>query len=125
MVKHRARASFFLMGDFLVNPRFQPLVQRIVHEGHYLGPHADKHLLYYAWDDGKLTRVVEAFAADLANLDKVARFGVDRPHYFLGRTSTGTLLHIGAGRTAWKVSLPSRRTAGRSRRQRLSIRPRG
>jgi len=85
LAKHRARASFFLTGDFLVNPRFQPLVQRIVREGHFLGPHSDKHVLYCAWDKGKRTLVArEAFATDLRdNLEKIARFGVNRPHYFL------------------------------------------
>ena len=85
LAKHRARASFFLTGDFLANPRFEPLVRRIVKEGHYLGPHSDKHLLYCTWDQGRKTLVAkEAFAADLrANLEKIARFGVDRPRYFL------------------------------------------
>ena len=85
LAKHGARASFFLTGDFLVNPRFQPLVRRIVRDGHYLGPHSDKHLLYCAWDKGKKTLITrEAFATDLGdNLEKIARFGVDRPLYFL------------------------------------------
>src|SRR6516165_1176363 len=46
LAKHHARATFFLTGDFLDNPRFGSLVQRIVAEGHGLGPHSDKHLLY-------------------------------------------------------------------------------
>ena len=66
LAKHCARASFFLTGDFLANPRFEPLVRRIVKEGHYLGPHSDKHLLYCTWDQGRKTLVAkEAFAADL------------------------------------------------------------
>jgi endoglucanase len=83
--KRGARASFFLTGDFLVNPRFQPLVRRIVDEGHYLGPHSDKHLLYCEWNPGKKTLVSKkTFTTDLrANLEKIARLGVDRPRYFL------------------------------------------
>jgi peptidoglycan/xylan/chitin deacetylase (PgdA/CDA1 family) len=85
LAKHKAKASFFLTGDFLANSRFQPLIKRIVDEGHYLGPHSDKHLLYCTWDQGRKTLVSRAaFAADLgANLEKIARFGVDRPRYFL------------------------------------------
>ena len=85
LAKRRARASFFLTGDFLANPQFQPLVRRIVDEGHYLGPHSDKHLLYCEWGAGKKTLVSrETFTTDLrANLEKIARFGVDRPRYFL------------------------------------------
>src|SRR5580700_2342850 len=44
LAKHHAKASFFVTGDFLDNPQFQPLAKRIVKEGHYLGPHSDKHL---------------------------------------------------------------------------------
>jgi peptidoglycan/xylan/chitin deacetylase (PgdA/CDA1 family) len=83
--RHRARASFFLTGDFLANPEFEPLVRRLVAEGHYLGPHSDKHLLYCDWSPRK-TRLVsrETFEADLrANLVKIARLTPERPAYFL------------------------------------------
>jgi peptidoglycan/xylan/chitin deacetylase (PgdA/CDA1 family) len=85
LAKHKARAAFFLTGDFLANPEFKPLIRRIVDEGHFLGPHSDKHLLYCTWDKSKKTLVSrEAFAADMRdNLEKLARFGVDQPRYFL------------------------------------------
>lgn len=81
----RARGSFFLTGDFLANPRFAPLVKRIVAEGHYLGPHSDKHLLYCEWEPPRKRLVSRAeFDADLsANLRKIARFTPERPVYFL------------------------------------------
>jgi endoglucanase len=85
LARHQAKASFFLTGDFLANPRFQPLVRRLVRDGHYLGPHSDKHLLYCDWGSDKKTLVTEEqFTADVrANLDKIARLGGDRPRYFL------------------------------------------
>ncbi|WP_337175211.1 polysaccharide deacetylase family protein [Paludisphaera sp.] len=85
LARHRARGSFFLTGDFLANPRFEPLVKRIVAEGHYLGPHSDKHLLYCDWGpDRKRLVSRETFDADLsANLAKVARFAPEPPVYFL------------------------------------------
>jgi peptidoglycan/xylan/chitin deacetylase (PgdA/CDA1 family) len=85
LARHQARASFFLTGDFLANPEFQPIVRRIVRDGHYLGPHSDKHLLYCEWTADKKTLVTrEQFTADLrANLDKIATLGLDRPRYFL------------------------------------------
>ena len=85
LAKHKARASFFLTGDFLANPEFKPLIRRIVDEGHFLGPHSDKHLLYCTWDKSKKTLVSrEAFTADLRdNLEKLARFGVHQPRDFL------------------------------------------
>lgn len=80
LAKHHAKASFFVTGDFLVNPQFELLVRRIVKEGHYLGPHSDKHLLYCPWDGPKKTLVTRAeFEADLnRNLDKIVRLGVPR-----------------------------------------------
>jgi endoglucanase len=77
---HHARASFFLTGDFLANPEFKPLVSRIIKEGHYLGPHSDKHLLYCPWNGPKKTLVSrEVFTSDLeSNLRKIEGFGVQR-----------------------------------------------
>ena len=78
--RHHARASFFLTGDFLRRPAFAALVQRIVAEGHYLGPHSDRHLLCCAWEAGARTLVTrEAFGRDLDdNLREIERFGVAR-----------------------------------------------
>jgi len=80
LAKHRAKASFFFTGDFLANPDFRSLVRRVVADGHYLGPHSDKHLLYCDWDKMDRTLVTrEQFRADLnANLKWIGRFGVDR-----------------------------------------------
>jgi len=85
--KHKGKGSFFFMGDFLTNTSFQPLIRRIVKEGHYLGPHSDKHVLYCPWEGPKKTLVTHAeFQADLqSNLDKIDRFSIARPQirYFL------------------------------------------
>jgi peptidoglycan/xylan/chitin deacetylase (PgdA/CDA1 family) len=78
--RHHAHASFFLTGDFLRNPEFRSLVRRIIEEGHYIGPHSDKHLLYCSWEAEKKTLVSrEEFRLDLeANLRELERFGVHR-----------------------------------------------
>jgi peptidoglycan/xylan/chitin deacetylase (PgdA/CDA1 family) len=85
--KHNGKGSFFFTGDFLTNTSFKPLVQRVVKEGHYLGPHSDKHLLYCPWEGPKKTLVTHAeFEADLrSNLEKIGRFGIPRSQirYFL------------------------------------------
>ncbi len=85
--KHNGKGSFFFTGDFLTNTSFKPLVQRLVKEGHYLGPHSDKHLLYCPWEGPKKTLVTHAeFEADLgSNLGKIGRFGIPRSQirYFL------------------------------------------
>jgi peptidoglycan/xylan/chitin deacetylase (PgdA/CDA1 family) len=73
-------AAFFFTGDFLRNPRFREAVDRLVAQGHYLGPHSDKHLLYCDWTPERATLVPrDRFRADLeANLAEIERFGVAR-----------------------------------------------
>jgi len=84
---HKGKGSFFLTGDFLANTNFGPFIRRIVQEGHYLGPHSDKHVLYCPWDGPKKTLVTrEEFRADLAaNLQKIEEAGFSRVQlrYFL------------------------------------------
>jgi peptidoglycan/xylan/chitin deacetylase (PgdA/CDA1 family) len=77
--KHNARASFFLTGVFLDQPKFSGLLDRIVGEGHYLGPHSDQHLLYCAWEKPYRTLLAEEeFVSDLmANIAKTARRGFE------------------------------------------------
>src|ERR1039457_2950579 len=85
--KHKGKGAFFFTGEFLTNSNFKPLIQRIVREGHYLGPHSDKHVLYCPWEGPKKTLVTHAeFQADLlSNLGKIERFGIPRSQirYFL------------------------------------------
>ncbi len=78
-------ASFFPHGDFYENPAFAPLIKRLQADGHYLGPHSGKHLLYCDWkkrDSLLVTR--PQFEADLdMNLRAMARLGLPEPHWFL------------------------------------------
>lgn len=79
LAAHRARASFFLTGVFLRTPAFAPLVQRMVREGHLVGPHSDQHLLLCPWTGPKVSLVTRAeFDADLrANVGALQPFGID------------------------------------------------
>jgi len=85
--RHRAHGSFFFTGDFLTNAAFAPLICRVVSEGHYLGPHSDKHVLYADWDKPEKTLVTQKeFRRDLdANLKKISAIGMERADvkYFL------------------------------------------
>ncbi len=45
----KAKGSFFFTGNLYRNKSFQPILARIIKDGHYLGPHSDKHLLYCDW----------------------------------------------------------------------------
>ncbi len=80
LARHGAKASFFLTGDFLRNAPFAPLVRQMLTEGHYVGPHSDRHRLYCAWTPDRRTLLTRSeFEADLSdNLRELERFGVTR-----------------------------------------------
>lgn len=73
-------AAFFFTGDFYRNPAFAGLIAGLKADGHYLGAHSDRHLLYCAWEDRDSLLVSRAvFRADLAaNYREMARFGIRR-----------------------------------------------
>jgi peptidoglycan/xylan/chitin deacetylase (PgdA/CDA1 family) len=70
-------AGFFLTGNFLRTERFRPAVDRILAEGHYLGPHSDAHPLYCDWNERSRSLVTrQQFSADLqANLAAIRAIG--------------------------------------------------
>jgi peptidoglycan/xylan/chitin deacetylase (PgdA/CDA1 family) len=70
-------AGFFLTGNFLRNEQFRPAVDRMLAEGHYLGPHSDNHPLYCDWKDRDKSLVTKPeFADDLqANLAALSGVG--------------------------------------------------
>ena len=74
------RAGFFFTGDFYRRPEFAGIIRGLAADGHYLGPHSDKHLLYCPWDDREKTLIGRGeFRADIeANFREMARFGVAR-----------------------------------------------
>ena len=78
--KHSIKASFFLTGDFYRNPQFAHLVSILKEDGHYLGAHSDKHLLYCSWEKrDSLLITKEAFCRDvLDNYSAMERFGIKR-----------------------------------------------
>ena len=74
------RAGFFFTGDFFRSPANADLIRGLVADGHYLGPHSDKHLLYCPWENRSETIVTrEEFRADLlANYQIMETFGLRR-----------------------------------------------
>jgi len=85
--KKGVRASFFFTGDFYRTREFGGLIRGLVADGHYLGPHSDRHLLYCDWDDRGRTLVTrDEFRSDLlANYRELERFGItrDRAIFFI------------------------------------------
>jgi peptidoglycan/xylan/chitin deacetylase (PgdA/CDA1 family) len=76
----RIRAAFFFTGDFYRTPGNRDLIRGLRDDGHLLGPHSDKHLLYCDWTDRQKTLVTrEEFTADLqANFRAMEAFGIER-----------------------------------------------
>jgi len=74
------KAAFFFTGDFYRTPAFEGLIRGLAADGHYLGAHSDRHLLYCPWEDREKTLVSrEEFRADLeANFREMERFGIRR-----------------------------------------------
>ncbi|MCZ4243174.1 polysaccharide deacetylase family protein [Pedobacter punctiformis] len=76
----KVKASFFLTGNFYRNASFRSLITNLKKDGHYLGAHSDKHLLYCDWTkrDSLLVTQTE-FEEDLnANYREMAKFGISK-----------------------------------------------
>ncbi|HWP39326.1 MAG TPA: polysaccharide deacetylase family protein, partial [Tepidisphaeraceae bacterium] len=77
LARQNLRASFFVTGEFLRRNEHQHALQRMIADGHYLGPHSDSHPLYCSWEDRSTTLVTEAFfKCDLQkNIDDLRELG--------------------------------------------------
>lgn len=78
--QQKIKASFFLTGDFYRNKNFQTLIQQLKKDGHYLGAHSDKHLLYADWNRrDSLLVTKQQFKKDLLqNYAEMNRFGISK-----------------------------------------------
>jgi len=85
--KEKIKASLFLTGNFYRNKNFAPIILQLKQDGHYLGAHSDKHLLYCDWikrDSLLVSR--QQFETDLKQCYKeLAKKGISykQAHYFL------------------------------------------
>lgn len=80
--KNEVKASFFLTGDFIQN--YGQLVKDIENDGHFIGAHSDKHLLYNDWSKrDSLLHSSDKIRADISdNLQKLKYLGI-HPKYFM------------------------------------------
>ena len=78
----KVKASFFLTGDFVRNNR--GLVKDIAKNGHFIGAHSDKHLLYCDWTKrDSLLHPEEIIQEDIMNnLNALEELGI-QPKYFM------------------------------------------
>jgi endoglucanase len=85
--RHQVPGSFFLTGRFYRNPRFAPLIRKLVSEGHYLGAHSNQHLLYCDWEHrDSLLLSRDEFTEDLEmNYVAMSSYGISKQEapYFL------------------------------------------
>lgn len=74
----KQKSSFFFTGNYLRNKENQEVVDRLVHDGHYVGAHSDKHLLYASWENrDSLLISQEEFVEDISeNYNLLERWGV-------------------------------------------------
>ena len=77
---HRIKATFFFTGDFYRNTGQAELIRRLLEDGHYLGAHSDKHLLYCDWEKRDSLLVgYDVFKSDLENnYIEMKKFGISR-----------------------------------------------
>lgn len=71
-------ANFFFTGDFYREKKNKKVIRRLIRDGHYLGAHSDKHLLYAAWENrDSLLVTEEEFLNDLIeNYRIMGQFGL-------------------------------------------------
>ncbi|MGV8092410.1 MAG: polysaccharide deacetylase family protein [Mangrovibacterium sp.] len=76
---NQVKASFFLTGEFYADPENQSLLDRLILDGHFLGAHSDRHLLYADWKNrDSLLIDRRQFESDLKeNYRKMGDIGID------------------------------------------------
>ena len=85
--KHEIKASFFFTGDFYRDEKNKQLIKNLIYDGHYLGAHSDKHVLYASWEKRDSTIVSkDEFINDVRmNYEEMRKFGIsaEDAKYFL------------------------------------------
>jgi len=78
--RHAVSASFFFTGDFYRDSANSAIIRGLLADGHYLGAHSDRHLLYASWEcRDSLLVSREEFRRDLAdNYRSMQTFGIRR-----------------------------------------------
>ncbi len=79
LIRQKVPAQFFFTGDFYRSSENKRLIKKLIRQGHYLGPHSDKHLLYASWTNrDSLLVSKEEFISDIQhNYEEMAVFGID------------------------------------------------
>ncbi|MDE6206328.1 MAG: polysaccharide deacetylase family protein [Muribaculaceae bacterium] len=81
MAARGAKASFFFTGNFLRDSlRNGAVVRHAIRDGHYVGPHGDRHILLADWDAARTTLASrDSAVADMeAAYRELAHYGIHR-----------------------------------------------
>jgi peptidoglycan/xylan/chitin deacetylase (PgdA/CDA1 family) len=85
--QQKVKASFFFTGKFYENPSFRTLINKLIKNGNFMGPHSYEHLLYCDWSQRDSLLVAQKeFTNDLlSNLDVMYGHGINtlKLKYFL------------------------------------------
>jgi peptidoglycan/xylan/chitin deacetylase (PgdA/CDA1 family) len=85
--RKNVKASFFFTGNFYRQPKFKDFILQVKANGHYLGAHSDKHILYCDWSRrDSLLVAKQQFETDLLqNYQAMKSFGIEKKDapYFL------------------------------------------
>ena len=78
--KHKIKGNFFLTGNCLRSAEQKPVIEQIISEGHYLGGHSDRHVLYCDWGGERPDLMsADSIICDLkANYAALASYGISR-----------------------------------------------
>ncbi len=64
--ERKIHGAFFVTGNFIAQPELARLLKKAVADGHYAGPHSNKHPLYASWDERAKSLISQSdFTADL------------------------------------------------------------
>jgi len=77
--QQKIKASFFFTGKFYGNPAFRKIMDQLIKNGNYLGPHSFDHLLYCDWNkrDSLLVTRMDFTNDLLSNLDVMHGHGIN------------------------------------------------
>jgi peptidoglycan/xylan/chitin deacetylase (PgdA/CDA1 family) len=80
LANHKVKGSFFFTGNFYTNSSFKKIIFDLKKEGHYLGAHSDKHLLYADWAKRDSLLVTQStFTKDIeSNFVRMNEFGISK-----------------------------------------------
>lgn len=77
LAKHKIKGSFFLTGNFLRLKEKESTIKRIIKEGHFVGAHSDRHILYANWEKRQSIVSKDSLVNDLIdNYEELRKFGV-------------------------------------------------